>query len=182
LNPLLKACPEAAKVQDRHGNTLLHLGIEGGASVVVIKVLLDACPDVMMMKDNKGYTPLHLGMKVRAPVEIINAPLDACPQAVTIEANDGETPIDCGLGGEKPVSLVSIQNFVDKCPYAIKFMKMPFIPLHLAIFRGEKAPEIKQITKDNPNSVANYGTPNLSHLFSSRCKKEIILILRSSVF
>jgi hypothetical protein len=56
----------------------LHLGIEGGASVVVIKVLLDACPDVMMMKDNKGNTPLHLGMKVRAPVEIINALLDAC--------------------------------------------------------------------------------------------------------
>jgi len=78
-------------------------------------------------------------------------------------------PLDCGLGGEKPVSLVSIQAFVDKCPYAIKSMKMPFIPLHLAIFRGEKAPEIKQIIKDNPNSVANYGTPNLSHLFSSRC-------------
>ena len=91
-------------------------------------------------------------------------------------------PLDCGLGGEKPVSLVSIQAFVDKCPYAIKSMKMPFIPLHLAIFRGEKAPEIKQIIKDNPNSVANYGTPNLSHLFSSRCKREIILILRSSIF
>ena len=102
--------------------------------MVVIKVLWDACPDVMMMKDNKGYTPLHLGMKVRAPVEIINAPLDACPQAVTIEANDGETFLDCGLGGEKPVSLVSIQAFVDKCPYAIESMKMPFIPLHLANF------------------------------------------------
>jgi len=59
------------------------------------------------------------------------------------------------------VSLESIQAIVDKYPEAINSMKMPFIPLHLAIFRGEKAPEIKQIIKDNPNSVANYGTPNL---------------------
>ena len=72
LNPLLKACPEAAKVQDRHGNTLLHLGIEEGANVVVIKALLDACPDVTTMKDDKGNTPLHLGMKVRAWVEVLS--------------------------------------------------------------------------------------------------------------
>ena len=137
---------------------------------MVIKALLDACPDVTTMKDGKGNTPLHhLGMKVRAPVEIVNALLEACPKAATIKANDGETPLDRGLGEEKLVSLESIQAIVDKYPNAINSMKMPFIPLHLAIFRGEKAPEIKQIIKDNPNSVANYGTPNLSHLFSSRC-------------
>ena len=51
---------------------------------------------------------------------------------------------------------------MDKCPYAIKSMKMPFIPLHLAIFRGEKAPEIEQIIIKYPDSVApNYYTPNL---------------------
>ena len=161
LNPLLKACPEAAKVQDRHGNTLLHLGIEEGANVVVIKALLDACPDVTTMKDDKGNTPLHLGMKVRAPVEIINALLKACPEAVTIKANNDETPLDCGQGGEKRVSLESIQAIVDKYPEAINSMKMPFIPLHLAIFRGEKAPEIEQIIIKYPDSVANYGTPNL---------------------
>jgi hypothetical protein len=50
---------------------------------------------------------------------------------------------------------------VDKYPEAINSMKMPFIPLHLAIFRGEKAPEIEQIIIKYPDSVANYGTPNL---------------------
>ena len=50
---------------------------------------------------------------------------------------------------------------MDKCPYAIKSMKMPFIPLHLAIFRHEKVSEIEQIIIKYPDSVANYGTPNL---------------------
>ena len=77
-------------------------------------------------------------MKVRAPVEIINALLKACPEAVTRKANNDETPLDCGLGGEKRVSLESIQAIVDKYPEAINSMKMPFIPLHLAIFRHEK--------------------------------------------
>ena len=70
-------------------------------------------------------------------------------------------PLDCGLGGEKRVSLESIQAIVDKYPEAINSMKMPFIPLHLAIFRGEKAPEIEQIIIKYPDSVAIYGTPNL---------------------
>jgi ankyrin repeat protein len=68
----LKACPEAAKVQHHYGNTLLYLGVEEGANVVVIRALLDACPDVTTMKDDKGNTPLHLGMKVRAWVEILS--------------------------------------------------------------------------------------------------------------
>ena len=127
----------------------------------VIQARLKDCPEAAKVQDHHGNTLLHHGMKVRAPVEIINALLEACPEAVTRKSNDGETPLDRGLGEEKLVSLESIQAIVDKYPNAINSMKMPFIPLHLAIFRGEKAPEIEQIIIKYPDSVANYGTPNL---------------------
>jgi len=39
----LKDCPEAAKAQDRHGNTLLHLGMKVWAPVEIINAFLEAC-------------------------------------------------------------------------------------------------------------------------------------------
>jgi len=54
---LLKACPEAAKLPDPHGNFPLHLAVRVSAPPEVLRALLHVHPEAANASDADGYTP-----------------------------------------------------------------------------------------------------------------------------
>jgi ankyrin repeat protein len=60
---LLDACPAAAEIKGKNGWTPLHMTLEKGANIDIIKMLLDPFLAAAEMKEKYGRTPLHLAIK-----------------------------------------------------------------------------------------------------------------------
>lgn len=86
--------PAAAGIQDKSGQSPLHVACWNGSSEI-IQLLLYANPSVASIRDNGGRTPLHHACSsVSLPsAETIGALLKANPKAYAVTDHTGKTPL-----------------------------------------------------------------------------------------
>lgn len=86
--------PAAAAIQDKSGQTPLHVACWNGSSEI-IQILLYANPSVASIRDNHGRTPLHHACSSvsLASAETFKILIKANPNAVKVMDKRGKTPL-----------------------------------------------------------------------------------------
>lgn len=105
LKKILKACPEAALV-DNKTKLLLHDAIERRLPTKAIKDIFETCPNLLKATDSDGINPLLCAIKNEAPLEVIQTILRAWPEAAGKKNEDGVTALQYGLFNKIPVSII----------------------------------------------------------------------------
>merc|ERR1712176_499217 len=161
---LLKANPDAAKVQNENGMLPLHNAARRRAPVEVVKALLEANPDGAKVKDQFECLPLHWAFKSEASSDSVVALLEAYPDASKEVDLDGFLPLHSAIRHEV-TSDEALKAILEANPDAAEVKsKGPHhkggnTPVHLAAYGKASHEIIKELLKLTPDAkdVRNEG-------------------------
>ena len=135
---LLDAAPDVVSLQNKEGETTLHLATEGSSEDVQI-LLLKSYPDAVMKQDKYGDTPFHRACAIGAMPEILEQFVTVRPDVVNVPNNEGITPffmISQGYEMAKSLSDVNEEDgeYWDDWEKAMLLLKTAF-------FKSSKIPD-----------------------------------------
>jgi len=94
LSMLIDEYPDAAKIQNKNGNTPLHHFVKSFSDKCVI-LLLDVAPETAGVQNTASCTPLHYTVEHFRSHILVGLMLQACPSALNVTNHLGQTPLDC---------------------------------------------------------------------------------------
>jgi ankyrin repeat protein len=129
VEALVKACPEALRIQEVNGWTPVHLAAEH-ASAEVVEMLAKACPEALLLQDSKGWTPVHQAA-AHSELAVVQCLAKACPGALLITTKDGELPADVVRKGKTDVA-TWLEKFMKEVPLSSSPGETPSQGVHQA--------------------------------------------------
>jgi len=91
VNAMLEVNPKAAAMQNKDGETPLHLA-SYGASEEVQQALVCAAPECVQLVDKYGDSPLHLVTRSGGTLELLTQIVQASPETISVTNKRGVTP------------------------------------------------------------------------------------------
>jgi len=94
INEIIKAYPQVCRIQDKHGDTLLHiLCSHKNSSARSIRIAVNHHPEACKMMNKAGNLPLHLLRTNSQPEEVIRILLNVYPEGLLKLNSSGQVPL-----------------------------------------------------------------------------------------
>ena len=91
VRALLECAPETSLLQNKDGETALHIACNCASEEVQLE-LLDAAPGAVVLVDKYGDTPLHNAARNGCTLRVMDKMLQAAPSALAVKNGRGITP------------------------------------------------------------------------------------------
>jgi ankyrin repeat protein len=143
LEALVLSAPRALTIQNKEGDTPLHLAVSSSFSTPhAVSLLTDGTSRACFLQDCTGATPLHAAIANNVDERVLSVLLDAAPDTAQIPDNQGLLPLHyVAAFSHTPIAFV--RNLIKIYPHAISAQTVDGdTPLHLAISNCKSEDEL----------------------------------------
>jgi ankyrin repeat protein len=143
LEALVLSAPRALTIQNKEGDTPLHLAVSSSFSTShAVSLLTNGASKACFLQDCTGACPLHAAIANNVDERVLTVLLDAAPAAAQIPDNQGLLPLHyVAAFSHTPIAFV--QKLIDVYPHAISAQTVDGdTPLHLAISNCKSEDEL----------------------------------------